>query len=878
MARSRKQAAVASVAGRQLDLLDLRDTLRTAPCVPLIRQEVKQWQASGYQGVTSTTRKLLNWWFKNDHRLPNGGQFRYHMAQCEAIETLIYLYEVKGVRRRNDLLMTYAKGQTIKLFEPERDRFARYAVKMGTGSGKTKVMSLAIAWQYLNAVCGEGDHYARTFLLLAPNVIVYERLAADFGGLGGKRDRSRIFTADPVIPPDLRIEWGLDVYLRGEGERMQSEGALYVTNIQQLYEKPEDATPPNPVADLLGPVPPASLQPEASFIDRIARRGDCLVLNDEAHHTNDGAVAWNGVISTLHDRLGAGERGLAAQLDFSATPRQPDGTLFTWTVYDYPLKQAILDSVVKRPVKGIAQGIGEVQSDNAAVRYEAYLVAAVERWQEYREELRSFGRKPVLFLMLYDTASADQVAEWLRHKYPAEFADDKLVVIHTDKGGEVSKADLETARKAASDVDSDASRTNCIVSVLMLREGWDVNNVTVVVGLRPFSAKANILPEQAVGRGLRLMFRGQMGYRERVDIIGNQNFMQVVEDLEKEEGIKLDTFEYGKKKTPLIIPTIQVETERIPARDIAIPVLSPRLERKKSVRQVIEGLDVGQIALRQPLRVDTATTPTDTFTYEGRDVISDEVVVTRTYQMPQAQTASEIISFYTQIIAQALKLTAQFSTLVPKVEQFLREKAFGAAVDLDSKPVIQALSRPLTLALTEKVFFALIRPRLTDEAVPVVENAPQLLSTTPPFPYSGKVADVKRTLFNLTPCGNDFEQAFARFLDGSFDVETFANLGNLPRPLQLEYLDGEANLRLYEPDFVARDNAGRHWLLETKGREDLDVARKDARAEQWCADVTALAGAEWHYRKVPQKEFERIKPQSLAELVSVLDAGGALFI
>jgi len=864
MARPNKQTPVMP---GQLDLLDIRDTLRTAPCVPLVRQEVKQWQAAGYAGITATTRRLLAWWFKNDHRLPNGSQFRYHTAQREAIETLIYLHEVKGIRTRSDLLLAYAKGQKIAL--PMYDPFARYAVKMGTGSGKTKVMALALAWQYFNAVRGEGDHYATTFLLIAPNIIVLERLVEDFAG-------GKVFKADPVIPPEYDILWDFDVYLRGEGERMQSAGALYVTNIQQLYEKPEDTTPLNPVEDLLGPVPPSSLQPEASFLDRIARRGDCLVLNDEAHHTNDGAVVWNTVISTLHERLGA--RGLTAQLDFSATPRQADGTLFTWTVYDYPLKQAILDNVVKRPVKGIAQGIGEVQSDNAAMRYEAYLVAAVERWQEYRTELGPLGKKPILFLMLYDTKSADQVAEWLRHKYPNTFDGDKLLVIHTNTKGDITTADVDKARKAARDVDSDASETTCIVSVLMLREGWDVNNVTVVVGLRPFMSKADILPEQAVGRGLRLMFRNLAGYQERVDVIGNGKFMEVVERLEREEGIKLDTFEYGKKKTPLIIPTIQVETERIPARDIAIPVLSPRLERKKSVRQVIEGVDVRQIALRQPLRVDTATTPTDTFTYEGRDVISDEVVVTRTYTMPQAQTASEIIAFYTQIITQALKLTAQFATLVPKVEQFLREKAFGVAVDLDSKPVIQALSRPLTLALTEKVFFALIRPRLTDEAVPVVENTPHLLSTTPPFPYSGKVADVKRTLFNLTPCGNDFEQAFARFLDAAFDVETFANLGNLPRPLQLEYLDGEANLRLYEPDFVARDNAGRHWLLETKGREDLDVARKDARAEQWCADVTALAGAEWHYRKVPQKEFERIKPQSLAELVSVLDAGGSLFV
>jgi type III restriction enzyme len=851
----------------QLDLLDICDTLKTAPCVPLIRQEVKQWQANGYPGITATTRRLLNWWFRNDHRLLNGTQFRYHTAQREAIETLIYLHEVKGIRSRTDLLLTYAKGQRIAL--PTYDEFARYAIKMGTGSGKTKVMALAMAWHYFNAVRGEGDHYTTTFLLIAPNVIVYERLADDFAG-------GRIFRADPVIPPEYGILWNLDVYLRGDGERMRSDGALYLTNIQQLYEKPEDTAPPNPVADLLGPVPPSSLQPEASFMDRIVRRGDCLVLNDEAHHTNDQAVAWNGVIAALHERLG--ERGLTGQLDFSATPRQGDGTLFSWTVYDYPLKQAILDNVVKRPVKGIAHGITEVHSDNAAMRYEAYLVAAVERWQEYRKELEPLGKRPILFLMLYDTKSADQVDEWLRHKFPSAFAGDKLLVIHTDKAGEVTKADLEKARKAARDVDSDISETCCIVSVLMLREGWDVNNVTVVAGLRPFTAKANILPEQAVGRGLRLMFRHLTNYQERVDIIGNDNFMQVVEDLEKEEGIRLDTFAYGKKRTPLIIPTIQVETERIPRFDISIPVLTPRLERKKLVKQVIESLDIGQISLLQPLRVDTDTVPTDTFTYEGRDVISDEVVVSRTYTMPQAQTSSEILSFYTGVIAQALKLTAQFSALAPKVAQFLREKAFGTVVDLDSKPVIRALNRPATLTLTERVFLKLIRPRLTEETVPVVENAPRPRTTTPPHPFSRKVGDVKKTVFNLTPCGNDFEQTFAHFLDKAPDVAAFGNVGNLPQPLGLEYLDGETNLRLYEPDFVARDIAGRHWLLETKGREDLDVARKDARAEQWCADVTALTGATWRYKKIPQKEFERIKAHSLTELVSVLDAGGSLFV
>ena len=106
-----------------------------------------------------------------------------------------------------------------------------------------------------------------------------------------------------------------------------------------------------------------------------------------------------------------------------------------------------------------------------------------------------------------DTDEADDVADWLREKYPAEFGGEKTQVIHTDKSGEVSKKELDEARKAVHDVDLPESPINAIVSVLMLREGWDVKNVTVVVGLRPYTAKANILPEQAIGRGLRLMFR-----------------------------------------------------------------------------------------------------------------------------------------------------------------------------------------------------------------------------------------------------------------------------------------------------------------------------------------------------------------------------------
>ena len=295
---------------------------------------------------------------------------------------------------------------------------------------------------------------------------------------------------------------------------------------------------------VLGSKPPTKKLELTDFEERIAMQaGHLLVINDEAHHTHDEESEWNKVIRELH-----GKTPLTAQLDFTATPRFQKGGIFPWTICDYPLKQAIVDNIVKRPVKGIAH-IQEARSDHASVRYRGYLTAGVERWREYREQLKPVRKKPILFIMMNSTDDADDVEDWLHRTYPEDFGGDKTQVIHTDKSGEVSKKDLDVARRAVREVDLEDSPINAIVSVLMLREGWDVQNVTVVVGLRPFTAKANILPEQTIGRGLRLMFRElPVSFTERVDIIGNRAFLDFVDELEKLEELKLDTFEIGKDK------------------------------------------------------------------------------------------------------------------------------------------------------------------------------------------------------------------------------------------------------------------------------------------------------------------------------------------
>lgn len=844
-------AKKAPPSSQQLGLIE--PTLKTAPCVPAIREALADWRRRGYKDVTETTRTLLDYWFHTDHRLPDRRPFRYHDSQRAAIETLIYLYEVAKVRRHQNLIEKFApKTQDLHLLQ--YDNFARYCTKMATGSGKTKVMSLAIAWQYFNAVAEGREDFAKVFLLLAPNVIVFERLSLDFA-------EGRIFRNDPVIPPQLKIYWDVDCYVRGDSERARSEGALYLTNIQQLYEREngtDESDEPVELTDVLGPQPP-SLKVTDEFDRRLlARKAPCMVLNDEAHHTHDEASEWNKVIRNLPSSGGT----ILAQLDFTATPRYSKGALFTWTVYDYPLKQAIIDGIVKRPMKGIATGIQEQPSDIASVRYRAYLTAGVQRWREYREQLKLLEKKPILFVMMNDTTDADDVADYLRSKYPAEFEGDKLLVIHTDKTGEVSKKDLDKARRVAREVDDPQSRVNAIVSVLMLREGWDVQNVTVVLGLRPFTSKANILPEQTIGRGLRRMFRDDStDYVERVDVIGNKPFIGFVEQLEKEEDLELGTFVVGKEK--VVVVTIFPDHGK-GDMDIAIPFLSPILARKKTLAEEIAALNVERfVAPILPIKPGDAAALQ--FHYEGFDIITLQKMIERDYTIPEPQTAQEVISYYAKRIAQDLKLPSQFAALVPKVREFLERKAFGKPVNIESPEMIRAISSNVAQYVTVKTFVQAMRSELVEELAPKLVDAGRRLSETTAFPFSRTTFPASKTVFNLVAVENDFERRFAKFLQDAPDVARFAKLPS-QFGFTIDYMDSAGNLRYYEPDFVAVLKDGSHKLLETKGREDPDVAYKDRAAVIWCENATMLTRTQWSYLKVPQKELEKLDPTEFSDL------------
>ena len=373
---------------------------------------------------------------------------------------------------------------------------------------------------------------------------------------------------------------------------------MYLTNVQQLYDSPAQSpgpkqrNVPGPIAAFLGPPASDRAEPRDNFVDRIVRRqAPVMVLNDEAHHTHDEGSEWNQTIRRLRERLGGG--GFMAQLDFSATPRFNDGTLFPWVIYDYPLAQAIRDCIVKQPIRGEIRGRRGNGGGGCGGPLCRLYHAAVRRWQEYREQLRPLGKKPVLFAMLEGLKTPMRWGPPCNGIIPAEFGGEQLQVIHIGQDGEVSSKDLERARRVVKDIDAADSAVNAVVSVMMLREGWDVRKCVGSAGLAALQRQSQHSAGTGHRRGLRLMFPGdsgpERGYTERVDIIGTDKFIEFVAELEKLEDIALPVEDPDRQ--PITIVAIHPDPAK-GAMDIAIPSVSPIYERKTDTRQEIAALDI----------------------------------------------------------------------------------------------------------------------------------------------------------------------------------------------------------------------------------------------------------------------------------------------
>ena len=855
-----------------------------------LREAVKEWRDLGYPGASGTTQQLLGYWFERSHRLAggNGGEieFRYYFCQREAIETFIYLIEVRQVRTLSGMLADFG-GPTGELeasgINPEDELWGRYAFKLATGAGKTKCMSLAIAWSYFHAL-REGSDMPRHFVVIAPNLTVFERLREDFRPEGGGPD---IFVRDPLIPAEWKGDWNFSVVLQDEAIGASTGGVLYLTNIHRLFDAREGRGKEAKTFAWAGPAvsKAKALNTGEELRDRITAHRRVLILNDEAHHVWDPGSAWNQAIRSLHDTLKKrGGDGVVAQLDFSATPKNDKGVVFPHVVCDTPLGEAVDAGIIKTPVIGKSRQIVEQPHDDAAYRFEAHLRVGYERWRRSRDEWSRSGMKPLLFVMCENTDAADQITARLNSDAVFKDLNEKTINLHTNLKGKIKKQkidgrmievfvedekaisdeDLKALRRISRDLDSGASQYSCIVSVLMLREGWDVRNVTTIVPLRPLTAQSNILPEQTLGRGLRRMTPpGQAN--ELVTVVEHPSFINLYEQELQQEGLPI-TIEEVEKVPATTVTIFPDETKDFEKLDIVLPALTAAHE----IQPRLEGLTIKDVHAAfkayKPLPLGKASAAD--IEYEGRALITDELVESMRISLPLLQNGITAISFFVRELEAACRVQSTHTVLAPLLQTFLGELLFGEKISLVDPRLTGRLSDQDVREHIRAVFLPLIREMTVTTEKRRVKGSPQCLRHWKPyqvtFSENRPVEKAARTLFNLVPCNRSLELATTKFLDKAPDVAAFAkNAG--PQAVRIDYLTADHRLAFYTPDFFARDPEGTYFLIETKGRQDQDVPRKASAAIEWCKTASKSA-TRWHYVFVPQAIMEGLTSSRFADL------------
>jgi len=533
--------------GEQLAMLE--EEFVPLELVNTIRERVREWRMQGYLGVTPVTRQLLNHWNTPER------ERKLFFCQREAVETLIWLVEASPAQKQ---------GITI----PKDEGLTRYACKMATGSGKTVVMGMVIAWQVLNKLANPQDRrFSDAVLLVCPNLTIRERLQV-------------------LLPWKVGNYYErFDLVPRGMLERLQ-QGRFQILN-WHLFQLKDDSRSRSVVQ--------RGVESDAAFCRRVLKelgaKQNILVINDEAHHAyrpaplpeevrerlspeeieeREEATVW---ISGL-DRINK-IRGINFCADFSATPfyikgsGREEGEPFPWIVSDFGLVDAIESGIVKIPRVPVDDNTGalipkyfrlweainqslpvsERQTARRRAKPESVLREAegaiatlASEWKRTFDEFQDSGSPvpPVMIAVcdntdlakiVYEHIASGKVLSELQNQPTAEVTlriDTKLLKeAESAVDGETKQQAAERLRKTVDTVgktewegdgDPPGKHIRCVVSVGMLTEGWDAQNVTQILGLRAFTSQ--LLCEQVVGRGLRRMNYDDFSEPEYVDIYG----------------------------------------------------------------------------------------------------------------------------------------------------------------------------------------------------------------------------------------------------------------------------------------------------------------------------------------------------------------------
>ena len=905
--------------------------------------------------VTPTTASLLNYWFGEG--FCNERARNFHEGQRQAILNIIYLHEVMG---ENCVMDAYQgiipelmdRADLAQLAKPKY-QMPKYAVKMATGTGKTWVMHALIIWQMLNARHEdvESGRFTQKFLVVAPGLIVYDRLLDAFCGRKKRDEEYRdpqtndyYMNQEVFIPERYRdevfsfIQNNVVTKEDGIGRKTTGEGLIALTNWHlfenQMEEKKQDedvddsstVTPAEIISDLLPIRPGKSAGNDLGMLDRRALGGteleylaglkDLMVINDEAHHIHE--IKRNGETEEVE-----WQRGLNAisatkgtrfiQVDFSATPFDTKGTgekqvklFFPHIIVDFDLPMAMKQGLVKLLLLDRRQELTDLENlDYNAERDEQgkvvglsegqrmMLRAGLTKLNKLEEEFlkNDASKNPKMLIVCQDTTVSPFVEEFLKSEGLEE---EDIVTIDSNKQGEVKDEEWQEIKKKLFDIDRYKS-PKVVISVLMLREGFDVNNICVLVPLR--SSQAPILLEQLVGRGLRLMWRESdyidikredclrvlknhqppRTYIDTLSIVEHPAFIKFYDDLQDQGLVAVDEGDVGTGGATGDILTVGLR-EDYGKYDFQWPVI---------LHDSIDEFEDAEIDLDdlEPFTMYPLPLLRKFLAKEGETFVSQESLTKTTFGKYKVTANLFNASGYNEYLQKLLRVVTLrfencrrqgFPTIqingaqtVQVMDWYIREKLFSAPFNPfqgNDWKILLAKDGIVTKHIVEQFAVAIykMQNRLTTINAEVSHtDFSSLRAIKMRESYSMEVQKCIYPRLGYPSHGGGLEKAFIEFLDRDAEVERFLKINENGHSFAIIfYVRKDGLMATYHPDFIVA-TADKVYLIETKGDDkvdDVNVRQKQTATIEWIKIINALEPEDrmnrtWEYVLVGESVF-----------------------
>ena len=855
-----------------------------------IRDRVEEWIDAGYPGITSTTKRLIQHWDNSDERR-NGNQFFF--CQLEAIKTLIWCIEAPH---------TFKTDINI---QGDGGPYERLCSKMATGTGKTVVMTMIIAWNVLNKVATPRDtRFSKNVFVVAPGLTIKNRLQ-----VLDPNSETNYYDEFDVVPASLMDK------LRQGKVLIRNWHALSWETQDQLDAKIDKKQIRSVDKRKRWEISGKAYVSEVLGVMKNTR--NILVINDEAHHawrinlddvgknkrvssntdTVEEATVWIGGLDKIHKQI-----GILRCFDLSATPYTPSGkrteeeSLFNWIVSDFGLNDAIESGLVKTP-RVVIRDNSYAEPDFKSRLYHIYnddeVKADVNRrvdesvvlpdllvnayillgqdWKETKNEWLKLGHKvpPVMITVANRVETSARIYYTLSHQYVLQnalFDKDKILQIDSkvlkkaeseieeikiDYGNNENvrlKNEQERAeylRKCVDTVGKEGEpgeQIQCVISVGMLSEGWDAKTVTHIMGVRAFTSQ--LLCEQVVGRGLR-----RVSYEVGENGLLDAEYVNIF-------GVPFTFLPHEGGDTPPPPPKPKTRIEPVNEKlvhEISWPNVI-RIDRVCKSTLILEHTKVTELELdpyAQVTEADLVAIVAGKPHSSMKDALA-EIGLDRLAKETRMQT---IVFEMTSVIYNDIKTPEWKSRkelyliqIVRMIDDYIHSNKVRIKNDLfkngdDKWKVILILNMNKII----RHIGSAIRMENTEVLTPVFDTEKPIKSTSDMRPWftSKHCEALKKSHINFCVYDSKLEAKEAKIMNKSKMVKSFTKNDHLGFVVFYHY---KGVTRKYYPDFIIKLSNGDYMVLEVKGQDDEQNRIKREYLNEWVVAVNSHGKfGKWHW-------------------------------